>query len=73
MITKEDEYKAEICKIGGLAFIAPLGKETLNIPYIELFEASFSHILYIVLITSFAGIGIYMILKGTELMRERNN
>ena len=73
MINKEDEYKAEICKIGGFAFIAPLGKETLNIPYIELFEVSNSHLLYIFLVFAFAYIGIYMILKGTELMTERNN
>lgn len=73
MITKEEEYKAEICKIGGFAFIAPLGKVTLSIPYAELFEIPISHSLYLALVISFACIGVMLIFKGTEILREKEN
>ncbi|OGI18570.1 MAG: hypothetical protein A3B68_02260 [Candidatus Melainabacteria bacterium RIFCSPHIGHO2_02_FULL_34_12] len=73
MITKEDEYKAEVCKIGGLALIAPFGKEMLNVPYIELFNIQSSHLLYMIFTLLLACIGINMIFKGTEILREKRN
>lgn len=71
MITKEEEYMAEICKIGGFALIAPFGKEMLNITCLELFNNSNSHLLYIVFTLLLACTGINMIFKGKEILRER--
>lgn len=71
MISKEDEYKAEICKITGFALIAPLAKVILNIPFAELSETTISHLLYLFLVISFGSIGIMLIFKGTEILREK--
>lgn len=71
MITKEDEYIAETCKIGGFAFIVPFGKVILSIPYIELFALPISHILYIAFTFLLTCIGVFMIFKGKEILREK--
>ena len=73
MITKEEEYIAEVCKISGFAFIAPLGKVFLSIPYIELSKMTISHMLYIIVIFLLACIGITMIFNGKEILREKRN
>ena len=73
MLTKEDEYVAEICKIGGLALIAPFGKEILNIPYIELFNIPSSHLLYMIFTLLLACVGINLIFKGKEILRGDRN
>ena len=73
MITKEDEYLSEICKIGGFAFIAPFGKVFLSISYIELSEMTTSHMLYITVTFLLACIGIMMIFNGKEILREKRN
>ena len=70
MLTKEDEYIAEICKIGGLALIAPFGQVMLSLPYIELFTLPSSHLLYIVFTLLLVCIGMGMIFKGKEILRE---
>ena len=73
MITKEEEYKAEVCKIGGFALIAPFGKVMLNIPYIELFSLSNSHLLYIATTMLLGIIGIIMIFNGKDILKEKRN
>lgn len=73
MITKEDEYKADVCKIGGFGLITPFGREMLNIPYIELFNIPSSHLLYVIFTLSLACIGVYMIFNGTEFLREKGH
>ena len=73
MVTKEDEYIADVSKIGGFALIAPFGKEMLSFPYIELFNISSSHLLYIVFTLLLAFIGVFMILKGKEILRGERN
>ena len=67
MITKEEEYMAEVSKIGGFALIAPFGKTMLNIPFIELFPIRISHLLYIATIMLLAVIGIIMIFSGKDI------
>ena len=71
MITKEEEYMAETCKIGGFAFIAPFGKVIFSIPYVELFAVTISQLLYAMLAISFACIGMMLIFKGKEILREK--
>ncbi len=73
MITKQEEYMAEVCKIGGFALIAPFGKEMLNVTYIELFNIPSSHLLYVIFTLSLACIGVYIIFNGTEFLREKEN
>lgn len=70
MITKEAEYVSEVCKIAGFAFIAPFGKETLDIPYTELFNIPNSHLLYMTFTLLLACIGINIIFKGKEILKE---
>lgn len=71
MITKEDEYTAEICKIGGFAFVAPFGKVILSFPYLELFELTSSQMLYIAFTISLACIGVLMINSGRDRLKEK--
>jgi len=73
VITKQEEYMAEVCKIGGFALIAPFGKEMLNVTYIELFNIPSSHLLYVIFTLSLACIGVYIIFNGTEFLREKEN
>ena len=73
MVTKEEEYMAEICKITGFAFIAPFGKEMLNIPYIELFNIPSSHLLYMIFTLLLACVGMNLIFKGKEIVRGDKN
>ena len=73
MVTKEDEYIADVSKIGGFALIAPFGKEMLNIPYIELFNIPSSHLLYMIFTLLLACVGINLIFKGKEILRGDRN
>ncbi len=73
MINKEDEYKAEVFKIGGFALIAPFGKEMLNVPFIELFNIQSSHLLYMIFTLLLAYIGVNLLFNGKEILREKRN
>ena len=73
MVTKEDEYIADVSKIGGFALIAPFAKEMLKVPYIELFEIPTSHLIYMFLTLLLACIGMHMIFKGKEILREERD
>lgn len=72
MVTKEQEYRAEILKISGFAFLAPFGKIALSILYLSLSDLTINTLLYIILTLGLAVIGIIFLLDGINLVKEKD-
>ena len=71
MITKEQEYIAELLKIAGFALIAPFGKEFLTLPFLNYSTVAISHLLYIAYTFGLAIIGVTFFFDGCKMIRER--
>ena len=70
MVTKEQEYTAEVLKIAGFAFIAPFGKLILGIPFFRMHDITIDSILFFIFTFSLCCFGIMLMFKGKELLRE---
>ncbi len=71
MITKEQEYRAEILKIAGFAFIAPFAKIFLTLPFIDYGTIAIDSLLYIIYMLMLAIVGIILFFDGCKMIRER--
>ena len=63
-----DEYRVETFRIFGLAFMTPFGKLVLDFPNLKLEGINLLSILYFVFSLVLTYIGIILVLKGFEIL-----
>ena len=70
MVTKRDEFVAEIFKIAGFAMMTPLGKFILDFPYLKKENININMIIYIIISVALCYFGIIVALRGIDILEK---
>lgn len=71
MILEEYKYRAEVFKIAGFSFMAPLGKLILSIPDFNIKSITVQSMVFIIVALVSLYFGIILILRGLDMTIEK--